>query len=267
MNFNLILLFLFSLIGLPCITVGILSSVGNYTKDKLVQNFGIKKQISIGGIGVIVHEFAHYVTAKLFMHHINKAKFLCLHGPDKVNNLGYVTHSWNTHNPYAVLGNFFIGFAPCYVCSIVLWLSHKFLLGDPIIRFNIPVNSMQQAIQVADSNINDPFGTPSWQLLVYLILVVMIASTGYGLSKNDLMDSKKGLPVWLGLVLFFYCVDDFMGQSSSISTLLWKFVIYDLVFLMRGLMYLGIALVIIVTIAFAIKIFKSIFMPISSKNI
>ncbi|XIF20154.1 MAG: hypothetical protein AJITA_00879 [Acetilactobacillus jinshanensis] len=44
-----------------------------------------------------------------------------------------------------------------------------------------------------------PFGQISWQLIVYLILIVMVASTGYGLSSADMHGVFSGLPYWIGL--------------------------------------------------------------------
>lgn len=244
LNWNLIILMALTLIVMPLVTAELLRVIGNYTKNKLVNSFGINSQIGFGGLGVITHELAHLITAKIFFHKITHFSLLEPRQYKYTGNLGYVEHCWNRNNIYEDLGNFFIGIAPCYVCSEVLWLIHGFLFSDQSLSYsnNYTVSS---AIQTAFNNIAHPFGPVGWKLLLYVILVVMIASTGYGLSNEDMNGTWQGLIYWLLFTIIMYVFIILTGSTSLFANLFWKLVVLLLTFLGRGLIYLAFSFIII----------------------
>lgn len=63
---------------------------------------------SIHFIGVVVHESAHYIACRLFGHRV---KEVALFKP-RAGSMGYVTHQFKHFSPRAVIGCFFVGFAP-----------------------------------------------------------------------------------------------------------------------------------------------------------
>lgn len=251
LNWNLIFLMVFTLIVLPLVTAEGLRYFGNYAKQKLVNNFGDKSQVMFGGLGVIVHELAHLVTALIFRHHIDDFKLLEPRQYQYTGQLGSVEHSWNKNNWYESLGNFFIGLAPVFLCSIVLWLVHGYLFGNQPLQFGLACN-MTNAFHVAGENISHPFGSIGLGLVVYLVLIVMIASTGYGLSKADMHNVMSGLPYWIGLLAVLYLLVTVTGMSSVITPYLYKLVVLLLTFLGRGLVYIAISLVLIVLVHVAL---------------
>ena len=232
------------LIILPMIIAELLRLIGNHTKLKLVEHFGANSQVILGGLGVIIHELAHLVISILFLHQIGQFKLLELHNYKTTGTLGYVNHYWNRHNFYESLGNFFIGLAPCYLCSEVIWLVHGYLFGNRLMNY-MTGHNLGTAIQTAYKNVIHPFGPISWSLLVYIIIIVMIASTGYGLSNADLRNSWSGLPNWLILIIIFYVLIILLGNATLFIPLLWQLIVIELTFLGRGLIYLFTSLIII----------------------
>lgn len=243
-NFNLISLMLSALIVLPIIIAETLRLLGNHTKQKLVEHFGVSSQVILGGLGVIIHELAHLITSVIFLHQIGRFKLLEPRNYQLTGTLGYVNHYWNRHNFYESLGNFFIGLAPCYFCSEVLWLIHGYLFNNQSINYSFS-NNLNGAIQAAYANVAHPFGPVSWKLLIYIILIVTVASTGYGLSNADLKNSWSGLGDWIILVVIFYLLIILLGDSVSFTQLLWQLTVLWLTFLGRGLIYLVTSLIVI----------------------
>ncbi|WP_019613985.1 hypothetical protein [Psychromonas ossibalaenae] len=78
-------------------------------------------------IGTPVHELSHALACIIFAHKIKKIVFF---NPDGHGTLGYVNHSYNSLNPWQVLGNFFIGIAPLFGGLLVVYLLTLFLLPD-----------------------------------------------------------------------------------------------------------------------------------------
>lgn len=248
-NGHLIIFMLLALVIMPLVTAEILRLLGNYTKQRLVDNFGNNSQIVIGGLGVIIHELAHLITACIFLHCIGKFSLLEPRAYQYTGNLGYVNHYWHAGNLYESLGNFFTGLAPCFVCSEVLWMIHGFLFSTPTYNYSGAYN-LSGAFKLALTNVMYPFGNFSWQLIIYLILIVMISSTGYGLSSDDMRNVYSGLPYWIGLLIIIYILVAFLGLSSGLITLLWKATVMWLTFLGLGLIYIVTSLIVIDFMAF-----------------
>ena len=147
-NGNLITLMMSALIILPLLTAEILRTLGNHVKSRLVTNFGMNSQVAIGGLGVIIHELSHLITACFFLHHIGHFSLLEPKSYQYTGNLGYVEHYWNRSNLYESLGNFFVGLAPCFVCSECLWIVHGFLFNNqPLYMVRLTIYLMQYRLQ------------------------------------------------------------------------------------------------------------------------
>lgn len=131
--------------------------------------------------GVIAHELAHAITCIPFGHRIDE---LVLFRPDRDGTLGYVKHSYNARNPWAVLGNAFIGTAP-------LW-SGIFLLHLLFAHAFPHLDQWKQAL-------SHPW---TW-LWIYLLLAI---GAHMRLSMMDVRGSWVALVLWtilLGVFLYF----------------------------------------------------------------
>lgn len=237
-----------SLILLPLCTAELLRYMGNYTKQLLVDNFGLWSQNTIGGLGVIIHELSHCLFALLFHHHIIELKLLTLHRPVSNGVLGVVKHSWNQRSIYSSLGNFFIGISPCFICSLFLFLIHDLFWHNETFVLTAAPNLKATLITVFN-NLAQPFGTFGWRWIIFLILIIMISSTGYGLSDADMHGTFMGLPYWCILLAVTAFIVIISNQIQNISFILWFFIALDLTFTGWGIIYLLISIALIYLLA------------------
>ena len=80
-----------------------------------------------GIIGTPIHELSHALMCILFAHRITDIQFFQI-GAD--GTMGYVYHASNPKNPYQQLGNYFIGVAPIFVGSMILYFAMMFFLPE-----------------------------------------------------------------------------------------------------------------------------------------
>ncbi|MHC4779857.1 MAG: hypothetical protein ACYTFG_14880, partial [Planctomycetota bacterium] len=104
----------------PFILVGlVLHGLERLVQRSLARHFGWGSILWTGWLGTPIHELSHAALCLLFGHRIEE---MALFKPDKeTGRMGYVNHSWNPGNPYAVAGNFFIGIAPLAGGAVVLF--------------------------------------------------------------------------------------------------------------------------------------------------
>ena len=126
----------------PYLTSLITSWLGHLSKIILVDNLGNNSQLVVGGLGVIIHELGHAIFAYLFGHKVTHVQLLNLNYRQS-GALGSVDHRWNDRNVYQMLGNFFIGLAPYYMCSLALFILQKYLLNA---QFSI--SSLTQSLNI-----------------------------------------------------------------------------------------------------------------------
>ncbi len=91
--------------------------------------FGWTGMIVTGVIGTPIHEFSHWLMAKIFRHHIHSVSWF---NPDRTSGkLGHVEHSYDRRSIYQTMGNFFIGASPIIFSSPLLVLLVYIFLPDP----------------------------------------------------------------------------------------------------------------------------------------
>ncbi len=105
------------------------SIVYRLTSKYFSRVFGWTGMIVTGIIGTPLHEFSHWLMAKLFRHQIHSVSFF---SPDPhTGKLGHVEHSYDRRSSYQTIGNFFIGSSPIIFSSSVLVLLLYVFLPDP----------------------------------------------------------------------------------------------------------------------------------------
>lgn len=247
-NFTMVGNYFLALVILPLVMAGILTGLGKLTQQCLVNDFGNHSQMSFGGVGVFIHELSHLLMAIIFFHKIIGVKLLPWHTSDRT--LGYVKHSWHPGNVYQSLGNFFIGIAPCIGSSLVLWLLHVYFWGMSSF-YTTNASSFTQQIKIASQNVFQPFGAFSWQWIVFLIAVILVSSTGYGLSKPDWMNVVSGTPYWCVIVLVLSVLSQITTQTPSFLpnlNVLW------ITLTLWGCIYLAVTLVVLYLVDFIKRI-------------
>lgn len=127
---------------IPLITAILTSFIGGLSKRFLVNNFGDNSQLIVGGVGVVLHELGHGIFAVIFGHKITHIKLLDFHFKNSTT-LGSVEREWDTHSVYQQIGNFFIGIAPYYICSTVLFVIQSLLIKNPFKGVDISVGAVQ----------------------------------------------------------------------------------------------------------------------------
>lgn len=146
---------------------------------------GFYAQILLGGIGVVIHELSHLLTALFFGHQI--VSFRLLHVPDPHNPadnaLGYVNHAWNERSFYQRVGNVFIGIAPVVGCTLaIIGLTQWLVPGIFTLWHALITQTETPQIHLA-----------AGRTILWLILIGNIAIGGFDLSSADLENSATGL--------------------------------------------------------------------------
>ena len=89
---------------------------------------GMAVCVATGALGTPIHELSHAAMCLAFGHKIHDIKLFQVGDEDGV--LGYVSHSYNKKNIWAVIGNYFIGVAPIIGGSGVIFLLISWLLPN-----------------------------------------------------------------------------------------------------------------------------------------
>jgi len=255
--FDFVLTFVAIFTLVPYLTSLITSWLGHLSKVTLVNNLGNNSQLVVGGLGVVIHELGHAIFAYLFGHKVTHVQLLNL-DYQRSGSLGSVDHRWNDRNVYQMLGNFFIGLAPYYMCSIALYLLQKFLLKAQFsvtsLAQSLNVNTTLSASVIFDSvldNLKSSFANASWLMIIlYVVLTIMIASTGYDLSRNDFITVNKGLLPWVVVLLVVGSILYLMNLKAAVMTWAVYFIAFSILFMIHALISIVIAMVVIRIIGF-----------------
>ncbi|MHC5038887.1 MAG: hypothetical protein ACYTHM_16375 [Planctomycetota bacterium] len=203
------LLFPFFLVGL------ILHGLERAVQKSLARHFGWGSILWTGWLGTPVHELSHAFLCLVFAHRIEE---MALFKPDKESGrMGYVKHSWNPQNPYAVVGNFFIGIAPLVGGALVLFLflwvffpaaARGAVSGSGIMAslaggdlFGAGQSVARMVSGVLRHVVTGP-NLASWQFWVFLYLVLCVGSH-LAPSPADYRGASRGAIVLLLLLLGF----------------------------------------------------------------
>lgn len=199
MNLKVTAVDLLLLLVIPLIIVLGLTFINRDSKQRLVNRYGGRTIVWLGGLGVIIHELSHLVVAVLFGHRIDDFRLLIPHGDGA---LGYVSHSWIRGSSYQFLGNALIGTAPIYGCTAALILLTRWLVPS-IYWWGLQKLGIAVSYPVAGDALH-------WlPLLLWALLSINITIGGFDLSNADLKNAFPAvatLYIIIGLVLMLFVV-------------------------------------------------------------
>ena len=89
---------------------------------------GYRGMLGFAWPGVIVHEGSHYALCHAFLHKVISVRFFETNPVS--GSFGYVEHSYNPHNFYHQLGNFFIGMAPLFGGTLAIYFLVNYFLSS-----------------------------------------------------------------------------------------------------------------------------------------
>lgn len=234
------------------------SFVEKKNSSSIYMTFGMNGLIVTGIVGTIVHEFSHMLFCVIFRHRITEFSLFRPFKSRYDGIMGYVNHSCNMKSWYQRVGNFFIGVAPIIVGTIFLIVCMWILLPNEFqnikITFNKNMDYMKNIHHLKDTiNIYITLVLSIMEslspirihgLLRYVIFIYLMYSvtTHMDLSKEDLLNSKSGLLVFVLLVFIINLVFTLLGLDYQIFLL--RIFVSIISFLTVGLLFSIITMII-----------------------
>ncbi len=197
------------LFGLSIAFAYILTAISGSLKGSISRVFGRKGQLIFGFLGIIIHEFGHFIFALIFSHKVNKVSLLNVRPDDEDDNsLGSVSHSYNRHNLFHSVGNYFIGIAPIFTCTFSIGGLYLLFFREsiPLFKENIKLLLEDQNIKLFIGNVLETLKVVDYPLLktaLFVIIITNIVIGGFDLSKSDFKGIYAGIiPIFITSLLF-----------------------------------------------------------------
>ena len=181
-------------------------------------------------VGTPVHEFGHALMCIPFAHHITDMK-LIKKPTRRSRTLGYVEHSYNRKNLWAVFGNLFISFGPIFsglgVMVLVLTLCFPTQWNAYLDSSRVLVESgagVQESLSGSFSllfSLFDRFKEDALRSTVGILLILSVAQH-ITLSFADLKGCFTALLMYAGIVAVFAGVTMLFGWQGDIVNALIK---------------------------------------------
>ncbi len=242
---SLEILFVLSLLA------SIFSFLGKKNTFYIYNCFGMNGLVITGLIGTVVHEFSHMLFCLIFRHEIVEFSLFRPYKSRFDGVMGYVNHSCDRSSPYQMVGNFFIGIAPIIVGTGCMILFMSILLPEEFKAtyqtFNQNMAYMSNINSIGDSlniyiniviaiihNLN-PFIGHSWPRYIVFIYIMYSITSHMDLSKEDIINSRAGLLVFIILTYLINLIFIVLGIKYQI--LLLKVLISVFSFLTVGLFF------------------------------
>lgn len=242
---SLEILFVLSLLA------SIFSFLGKKNTFYIYNCFGMNGLVITGLIGTVVHEFSHMLFCLIFRHEIVEFSLFRPYKSRFDGVMGYVNHSCDRSSPYQMVGNFFIGIAPIIVGTGCMILFMRILLPEEFKAtyqtFNQNMAYMSNINSIGDSlniyiniviaiihNLN-PFIRHSWPRYIVFIYIMYSITSHMDLSKEDIINSRAGLLVFIILTYLINLI--FMVLGIKYQILLLKVLISVFSFLTVGLFF------------------------------
>ena len=177
-------------------------------------------------IGTPIHEIGHAVMCPLFGHRITSVK---LWAPRAENGVyGYVEHAYNRKNPWARLGNLFIGVGPLFsglgivvlmllLCFPTQWSIYLDASRSAVLSEGGSASGLLHAILSLFLSMFDAFRADFLRSLLGLIVILSV-SLHISLSWADIKGSLSALPIYITMMAVFALATLIAGVSAPILT-------------------------------------------------
>ena len=183
-------------------------------------------------VGTPIHELGHALMCLLFGHRITEMRLL-LPPNHSSGTLGYVAHSYNPRNPWAVLGNLFIGVGPIFsglgviVLALLLafpaeWQAYVTLSGMESVG-NGTVWDIVKAVFSLLFSMPKAFFTERWWAALIGMVVILFVVRHVTLSWADIRGALTALPLYALLLAVFALVTMLLGVRTVILNALGRF--------------------------------------------
>lgn len=220
----------------PALVIGLaMHALAIFTGRHAVRVLGLRVwHYGFAMLGTLVHELGHAVLCPLFGHRITAFRPFTTDPTAPVQ--GSVEHAYNPANPWAQVGNFFIGVGPILSGSAAIYLLARMLLPttsfealpwiDPSRGQGLGSTLLElarQSLAVVLGTLSSLFRTDHlsrWTFWLFLFLSFSI-STGVHLSAADLRGAWKGLVVLVvALLLLNLLLGLFLDPTAQVVGLL-----------------------------------------------
>jgi hypothetical protein len=202
------------LLGILILAGFLLGWIESVSNRWAYQAFGKTGILLTSCIGTPIHEVGHALMCLLFGHEIISIKLFNINPKNSI--LGYVNHSFNKHNLYQMIGNFFISLGPIFsgTAAILFFMYmlepntfealQKYVVSAPLGSNNsvdfIKWSGHSSMIVYRGIFNSGNIGSP--RFWIFLLLAICTASH-IALSKEDIKNAKSGLVVTLFVIVLF----------------------------------------------------------------
>ncbi len=182
-------------------------------------------------VGTPIHELGHALMCILFAHKITDMKLLLPPGHPS-GTLGYVSHSFNPKNPWARLGNLFIGIGPIFsglgVMVLMLFLCFPTQWGAYVAASGALTAGTPSLAEIVKNVFSLLFSMPqafaeNWWRALLGLLVILAVSQHITLSGADVKGAMSAIPLYLLLLAVFAGITAMFGIQQVILQGLWLF--------------------------------------------
>jgi hypothetical protein len=198
---------------------------------RIAASFGVRATYLVSWLGTPVHEIGHALFCLIFMH---KIVSINLFNPDPHSDkLGWVAHTWNHKNPWAVLGNVFVGIGPMILgCAVLFGLVYFIVpngrdvwstIFSGVTQVNAGMSFLSYVSIIGNSLLNtlgtifNPANLGTWQFWLFVYLSYCVA-TNIRLSPADLKIAVLGLG-WVVLPFALLTLWNMTVGSESTASL------------------------------------------------
>lgn len=178
-----------------------------------------------GFFGTPIHELSHAAMCLLFGHNIEEVKLFQI--DNETGTLGYVVHSYNKKNIWAVMGNYFIGIAPIACGAVVLFFGIKLLLPETFVVVSAELDEFSVYIsggaswdwlpKLWDLFVNflsalfaESLVTYKWWIFIFLAMCIALHMN---LSGADIKGALPSLPIVALAVIILNLVFGLLSES------------------------------------------------------
>ncbi len=221
------LIYVGQLLGLTLgvmVVCGLVAWLARQTFMYLVGNSATLVLYASSVVGTPVHELGHALMCIPFAHRITDMKLL-LPPSRRSRTLGYVEHSYNRKNPWAVFGDLFISFGPIFsglgVMILVLTLCfptqwNAYLDSSRMmVESGATLGEMSSGIFSLLFSLFEGFGKDAVRSVIGIIIILSV-SQHITLSFADLKGCFVALLMYTGIVAVFAGITMPLGLQSGI---------------------------------------------------